>query len=485
MIDLVIKNGWVVAPGGTFLGGVAIDGERIVRVAANGDLPQARRTIDAREQYVIPGLIDGHVHMGSEEDATLEDGLRQNMPVETNGSLYGGVTTFGHFVGRRSEPLIPNIITTIREGNRSSRIDYFFHAFINSEGHLAEQAQVYALGVTSFKHFFNAYKARPAETMAYFGGPVDSGMLYRSLRFCATQGHPAMGIVHAEDIDIIAVKEDELRTAGRRDLAAWTEARPSVAEVSRILVAIEVAKAAGAPLSIAHMSTGEGADIVSAARRQGLPIWAEATPHHLTHTCDMEADIGCWGKTNPPLRSIRDIDRLWKALLDDGVTTIGSDTGTGGRTRAGKEKGGGKHQNIWSARSGIRGGMEHLLPVLLTKGVNAGRITMEDLVRVGSTNPARLYGLYPRKGALVPGADGDVVIVDLNRKAPVGDDFYHGLCETGIYLGWTFRGFARTTVVRGRVMMEDFETVNEAGWGRYVPRGPAASDWNAERVTQA
>lgn len=307
-------------------------------------------------------------------------------------------------------------------------------------------------------------------------------MLYRSLRFCAEQGYPAMGIVHAEDIDIIAVREEELRTAGRQDLAAWSEARPPVAEVSRILMAMEVAKAAGAPLSIAHMSTAEGADLVSAARRLGWQVWAEATPHHLTHTADMEAEVGCWGKTNPPFRDRRDIERLWRAFHDDGVTCLGSDSGTGGRTRAGKEKGGGKHQNIWQARPGIRGGMEHLLPVVLTKGVNAGRITMEDLVRVGATNPARLYGLYPRKGALVPGADADIAIIDLNHKASVDDRFYHGQCETSIYHGWTFQGFARTTVVRGRVMMEDFETVGEPGWGRYVPRGPAANGWQAEKM---
>ena len=173
MVDLVITNGWMVTPTGTFFGGVAVDGQRIVAVGPKGSLPQARRTVDAREQYIIPGLIDGHVHMGSEEDASLEDGLRHNMPVETNGALHGGVTTFGHFVGRRSEPLVPNIRTTIREGNTCSYIDYFFHAFVNCEQHFIEQPNVYALGVTSFKHFFNAYKPRSAEFMNYFGGPVD------------------------------------------------------------------------------------------------------------------------------------------------------------------------------------------------------------------------------------------------------------------------------------------------------------------------
>jgi dihydropyrimidinase/dihydroorotase len=176
----------------------------------------------------------------------------------------------------------------------------------------------------------------------------------------------------------------------------------------------------------------------------------------------MEREVGCWGKVNPPLRYAADVDRLWRGIHDGGVTCLGTDHGTGGRTRAMKEKGGGRHDNIWAARAGIRGGLEHLLPVMMTFGVHRGRISMEDLVRVGST------------GALVAGADADVVIVDAEREAVVDEDFYHCLCEVSIYRGWRFRGMARTTLVRGRVMMEDFETVEKPGWGRYVARGPAA-----------
>lgn len=476
MVDLVIRNGLVVTPAGTLHGGVAVDGETIVAVGAETTLPPGRRLIDARGQYVIPGLIDAHVHMGSEEDTSTEDGLRDNMPVETDGALHGGVTTFAHFVGAAGARLVPRVRTTIREGNRWSHVDFFFHAFVMGEEHLQEQAEVYGLGVTSFKHFFNAYKPRGVEDpgFSWLGGPVDAGTLYRSLRFCARQGYPAIGIVHAEDIDLIAVLEAEVRAAGRRDLAAWTEARPNVAEAMRIQMALEIARAAGAPLYIAHMSTGEGADLVAAARREGRAVWAEAGPSWLTHTADMEAEIGCWGKVNPPLRYPRDVERLWRGIHDGGVTCLGTDHGTGGRTRAMKEKGGGKHDNIWAARAGIRGGLEHLLPVMMTFGVQPGRISIEDLVRVGATNTARAFGLYPRKGALLPGADADLVIVDPDREATVDDRFYHCLCEVSIYAGRTFRGLARTTLVRGRVVMEDFETIGKPGWGRYVPRGPAA-----------
>src|SRR5688500_19044334 len=132
--DLVICNGRVVTPDGVVPGGLAIVGETIVSIDADTSLPAARRIIDARGQYVLPGLIDANVHMASEEDASIADGLRENMPVETDGALHGGFTTFGHFVGQRNEPLVPNVTTTILEGNRWSHVDFFMHAIMSAEG---------------------------------------------------------------------------------------------------------------------------------------------------------------------------------------------------------------------------------------------------------------------------------------------------------------------------------------------------------------
>lgn len=177
MVDLAIRNGIVVSPRGRFRGGLAIQGEQIVAVGADGSLPPARRVIDAGERYVLPGLIEAHVHMASEEDPSIAEGLRANMPRETEGALYGGVTTLGHFVGMRNEPLVPNVRATIEHGNRSSHVDYFLHAIVSAEGHFDEQPAVWALGVPSFKHFFNAYRPRPGEELSWLGGPSDAGML--------------------------------------------------------------------------------------------------------------------------------------------------------------------------------------------------------------------------------------------------------------------------------------------------------------------
>ncbi len=470
MANLIIRNGRVVMPSGLIYGGLAIEGEKIIYVGSDAYLPQGRRVIDANGGFVIPGLIDPHVHMGSEEDPSIEEGIEQNWPVETDGALHGGVTAFGHFIGKVNEPLVPILEKTISFGQGFSHIDFFCHAFILAKECLMEYPELCSRGVTSFKHFFNAYKPREGEKFAaWVGGPSDEGMLFRSLEFTAKYGYPAICMVHCEEIDIIELLEERLRGAGRSDLLAWTEARPNFVEYMRIVHAYEIAKAVGAPLYVVHISSAEGVDLVTEARRRGYRIWGETGPSWLTHTGEMEAEIGGWGKVNPSLKYRRDCDRLWQGVLDGGITNIGTDHGTGGRTVVTKGGGKSKHNNIWHGRPGIRGGMEHMLPVMMTFGVLAGRISIEDMVRVCSTNTAKVFGLYPRKGVLAPGSDADVVLVDPNKEVVIDKNFYHCLCEVSIYEGWKVRGLARTTIIRGQVMMEDYQTVGVPGQGRYVP----------------
>jgi len=469
MADLVIRNGRVVTPAGVIYGGVAVEGEQITHVGSDSSLPWGERLIDAEGGFVIPGLIDPHVHMGSEEDKSLEEGLRNNLPVETDGALHGGVTTFGHFIGIKGEPILPRVETTIKLGERFSYVNFFFHAFIMDEIHLAEQSELYWRGVTSFKHLFTAYKPREGASGLSWMGPADEGMLFRTLEFTAKQGYPGLSMVHCEEADIFNILEERLQQAGRNDLAAWTESHPNFVEYIRIIHAFEIAKAVGAPLYVVHISTAEGADLVSQARSQGYPFWGETCPQYLTHTGEMEAEIGGWGKVKPALKYARDNERLWRGIRDGGVTNIGTDHGTGGRTVATREKGKGKHNSIWYHRVGIRGGLEHMLPVLMTYGVHSGRITIEDMVRVGATNTAKAFGLYPRKGVISPGSEADMVIVDPDKEAIIDKDFYHCLCEVSIYEGWPVKGMARTTLVRGEVMMEDYQTIGKPGQGRYVP----------------
>lgn len=465
MVDLVIKNGRVITPEGVIYGGVGVEGSTIVCVSSDSTLPKASRTLDAEGHFVIPGLIDPHVHMAGGTWPTLAEGLQAQFTRETEGAIHGGVTTVGHFLSATiGTNLLPSLETVIDIGEKLSYIDFFCHACIVDEGHIAEQPELCNRGVTSFKHFFNAYKG--AEGMGKFA-PCDEGMLYRSFEFLAKWGYPALGMCHCEEMDIVFLLMDLMKKEGRNDLLAWTEARPNFIEAMRIAHALEIAKATKCPFYVVHISTAEGVEIVAQARRQGYPVWGETCPHYLTHIGDMEEQIGCWGKVNPSLKYPKDIEALWHQMRAGGITNLGTDHGT--NTLAYKEQGGGKHNNIWDSRPVICGGMEQLLPIMMTYGVNAGRISMEDLVRIGSTNNAKVFGLYPRKGVLAPGSDADIVIVDPSKELVINEDFYHCQCDFSIYGGWKVKGMAQTTIVRGEVVMENYETIGRPGHGKYKP----------------
>lgn len=474
--DLTIRNGWVFTPSGPIYGGVAVEGDRVTYVGPHAGLPRAARTIDAEERYVIPGLIDPHVHLTSEEDSSIAEGIEANLPAESRGMAHGGVTCFGHFVGAAGRPLEPQLRETIDGLDRWSYVDSFLHAFVMGPESVAELDSAWELGVTSFKHFYTAYGRRHLEDpgLGRMFAPVDNDVLLASMRWIAARGAPAIAMVHAEDGDVVDVYSDEVAATGRTDLGAWSDGRPNQAEQLRVEQAIALSDLTSAPLYVVHLTTAEGCAAVAAARRRGSAVTAETGPQWLTHHGGMEEQVGCWGKVNPPLRSPADSEALWRGLRAGVISCLGTDHGTGGRTRATKEKGGGKHANIWAARPGVRGGCEHLLPVLMTRGVHAGRLSMEDLVRAGSEHTARVFGLYPRKGALVPGADADIVVVDPDREVIVDESFYRAPCEVSIYEGQRLRGLARTTVVRGQVCVEDFETTAEPGGGRYQPRGTSS-----------
>jgi dihydropyrimidinase len=466
MRDLVIKNGTVVTSHGIIYGGVAVEGREIVCVDCNSRLGAAQRVIDAQGNFVIPGLIDPHVHLAGGSWPSLREGLEAQFTKETEGALHGGVTTCGHFLSAiKGTSLLSSLDTVIEIGERLSWIDFFCHACIVDENHIAEQPQLYDRGTTSFKHFFNPYKGLEGAEMGKFA-PCDEGMLFRSFKSIATLGYPALAMCHCEEMDIIYQLQERLKKAGRNDLLSWTESRPNFVEAMRIHHAIYIAKATNCPLYIVHISSEEGAKLVAQSRQEGLRIFGETCPHYLTHTGYMEQEIGCWGKVNPSLKYPQDNEALWRHIQTGGVTNLATDHGACDLLQ--KEQGGGKHNNIWDSRPAICGGMEHLLPVMMS-AAKAGRITIEDIVRLCCTNNAKVFGIYPRKGVLAPGSDADIVIVDPDKETVVDDKFYHCQCEYPIYYGWRMKGMARTAIVRGKIMMEDYETVGEFGHGRYVP----------------
>jgi dihydropyrimidinase/dihydroorotase len=276
-------------------------------------------------------------------------------------------------------------------------------------------------------------------------------MLYESMERLARlrrDGANVMAMIHAEDADICAYLEAKLQAEGRTDLAAWAEGRPNVACYVRSAAAGEMSRVTGCPLYIVHITTAEEVELVRRLRAEGVPIYGETVIHYLTHTMDMEERVGCWGKVIPSIKSATDREALWRGLADGTLTTLGTDHCPW--TKAEKEGPGGRQfGNIWGAIPGMTG-MECLLPVIWTYGVRPGRLAPEDVARITAENPARRFGLYPRKGAIQAGSDADLVVLDPDRRVTVDDSYYLGsVTDWSSYHGFEFHGMPETTIVRG------------------------------------
>lgn len=462
VVDTVVRNGRVVTPGGVVDGGVAIESERIVAVGAETGLPPARRSIDARGGWIIPGLLDAHVHLGAggiDWAATAAD-----FRTESRAAAHGGVTTALVFLFSL-DTYLPFFDDLVRWGEANSVVDFAYHAGINTPEQIAEIPSLVARGVTSFKHFYTAYRGEGGGTIE----AMDPGLLFHSFRTIAAVESGALAQVHAEDMDLINVHEGEMRAAGRRDLEAWSLSRPPICEAIAIEQIAMIAKETRVRPYIVHLSSAAGVEAVARAQRAGVSMVAETCPQYLTLHQGMEDTIGGWGKVNPPVRTVDDQERLWTAIRDGIVTTMGTDHPP--LDLAGKQRGGRQFGDIWTVGPGIPSGMEHLLPLLLSAGVGSGRITIEQPVRVASENTAKAFGLYPRKGVLQAGSDADLVIVDPDRRGVIERDFYHGVArEWSPYFGHPLHGMPTLTMVRGTVVMENGTLVDASPRGNYLSR---------------
>lgn len=465
MVDLVIKNGRVVAPSGIFNGGVAVEGKKIIKVCGDESLPDAKKTIDAKGNYIIPGFIDPHVHLGNDESGVPFTRIRDDFDTETKGAAYGGVTTcityWCQLISYKEK-----IQQVIDWGNENSHINFGLHLAIQTDQHIDEIEDYIKLGVTSFKHFYNCYKGKTGEQLGH--SHADPDMLYRSCEKLQKYGEPGTACIHCEEQDVIYYLEEKIMAEGKNTLLNHTESRPEFTERMQMLQSMEIAKATGAPLYIVHCSIGSGMEDTQKAREDGFNIYTETCPHYLTHTADMEEQIGNWGKVNTPLRMKEDVDALWRGIRNGGITNVGTDHCP--YSRETKQLRGEQFNNIWNALPGICNGMEHWLPVMMTYGVNAGRISMEDMVNVCSTNNAKVFGMYPDKGILAEGSDADIVIIDPHKKSTIDENFYHTRSDWSIYYGWDVEGMATHTIVNGQVVLDDSEFVGELGTGEYIDR---------------
>jgi len=453
MEDLVIKNGLVVTPFGTVRGGLAVRNEKILQIGTDDALPKAKLDVDAAGNYILPGLVDPHVHIGR----AIEEDFTSQFRTESISAAISGVTTFMSFVrfGEILEYRLPAYQKAKKIGKQNSFIDFKFHAYFFTEEHLEEIPELIEEGITSAKLMLN-YTEESAREVGYRA--MDFGFVYKVMEILASYGSPVLVQAHCEQPDIITFLSNRLKAQGRTDFLAWAESRPGICEAIHAFSLGVISLETGCPVYIVHVSAKETVDVIRYLKGRGVKIYAETCPHYLTLT--KNTPMGVLARVAPPLRDESDVEYLWQAVSDGTIDTIGSDHVPLPRRR--KEEDG-----IWRGIPGV-GGIGAMLPLLTTEVVSKGRITIEQLVKLTSENPARIWGIYPKKGALSPGSDADIVIVDPRKEWVLTVANLKSCSDYSIYEGRAVKGKAIKTFVRGKLVAADGQLVAKAPEGEYV-----------------
>ena len=456
--DRVITGGTVVTPGGTFVGDVGIVGERIAALGAALD-HEGADVIDARGHHVIPGVLDVHVHLELPFCGTVSaDDYRSG----TRAGARGGVTTVIDFAIPTADGSLADAADAwMRKAEGKSLIDYTFHICITRWQEQKDQiAGMVERGFTTFKEFM-IYESE--------GWQSDDRALFGTLE--AMREHGAMLLVHAESarvLDELIARHHTPELMERWGAQLHRMTRPNFIEAEAIQRAVRWSEATGGQLYVVHMSTAEGTDIVRAAQARGVPVLAETCVQYLVLDDSVFArEDGHLFACCPQLKTPADAERLWRGLRQGEVSVISTDTCT--FTREQKAM----WQGDWTKIPMGLPGLETLLPLAYTRGVLEGRLTIEELCMKLSTNPARIMGLAPRKGAIQVGADADLAIIHPTSTRTVRPGEMETNADWSPYEGWELAGFARTTLSRGEVIVDDYRVVGREGRGRWLPRTTA------------
>ncbi len=457
----IFANGRVVLADSVVECDIVTRGGRIIGLGETAVTGPVER-IDLGGLTVLPGVIDPHLHLGHGKDIARPR-VPEDAAQETAAAAVGGVTTFIPYL-MATEPfgtLFDDVRAVTEAG---SRIDFGYHFIISTEAQLADVPEAIARhGVPSFKIFMNNRGGEGAR----LGLPdIDDGFLYRLCE--AAAAHDGVVCPHPETIEIAWVLRERAKAAdpeGRGGLAAWDASRPDFVEADAVQRAAYLARVAGARIYIVHTSSAAALEAGLMQRRAGAAITIETCPHYLTH--DITFARGTVGKINPPLRRRADCDALWRAVLDGGVDTIGTDHVHRDMS--------GKTASIWDASPGCPG-LETLLPVMLSEGHAKRGLSLPRLAALTSGNAARAFGLGHRKGTIALGMDADFAIVDPAAEWVLDAGHLKSSAGYSIYEGTRFTGRIVHTVVRGDFVLREGELVETAvGRGRYLPRGGASS----------
>jgi dihydropyrimidinase len=458
--DTIVTGGKVVTPAGVVTSDVGIRGEKI---AALGEGLAAERNgariVEAAGHYVLPGAIDVHVHLELPFCGTVSsDDYRSG----TRAAARGGVTTLIDFaIPYAGESLGQAVDNWHKRAEGKAMIDYAFHLCITRwQEHRHQIKEMFERGIPSFKEFM-IYESE--------GWQSDDRAMYCTLEELRDLG--GMLMVHAESsrvLDELIARHhtpDEMKRLGAR---LHTITRPGFIESEAIQRAITWSEATGGTLYIVHMSTGAGADIVKQAQERGARVLAETCAQYLVLDDSVfSREDGHLFATCPQLKTKEDSERLWKGLADGEVSVVSTDTCSFTREQKAMWNG------DWTKIPMGMPGLETLLPIVYTHGVLKGRMTVTEMADKLATNPAKIMGLYPRKGAVQVGADADLAIVHPEKTISVDPAAMETNTDWSPFEGWPLAGFSRTTLSRGEVIVDDYKVVGREGRGQWLPRRSA------------
>ncbi|MDV6225042.1 dihydropyrimidinase [Nitratireductor aquimarinus] len=461
----VIRNGTIVTADRTWKADILVQHDKIVAIGhdLNGD-----HEIDATGCYVMPGGIDPHTHlempfMGTYSSDDFESGTRA--------AVSGGTTMVVDFcLPSPGQSLLEAIQMWDNKSTRAT-CDYSFHMAITWWGEQVfnEMPQVVEKGITSFKHF-----------MAYKGAlMVDDDEMYSSFQRCAEIG--ALPLVHAENGDVVAQLQAKLMEEGNNGPEAHAYSRPPEVEGEATNRAIMIADMAGTPLYVVHTSCEQSHEAIRRARQKGMRVYGEPLIQHLvldeSEYANADWDHAARRVMSPPFRNKQHQDSLWAGLQAGSLQVVATDHCAFSTEQ--KRYGVGDFTKIPNGT----GGLEDRMPVLWTRGVNTGRLTMNEFVAVTSTNIAKILNMYPRKGAIVEGADADIVIWDPEATKTISAKSQQSAIDYNVFEGIEVKGLPKTVLSRGEIVVEDGVVKAKPGHGKFVAREPhmavnrALSQW--------
>ncbi|MBI4337305.1 MAG: amidohydrolase family protein [Chloroflexi bacterium] len=463
--DLVVKGGLVVS--GTGIGRLDLlvrDG-KVAGLAPDIPLSEGQRAIEASGAYVLPGIVDAHNH------PVYADRIESF----SRSCAFGGITTVIPFIGAVRNwggegKTSATVQAFIGEARRTSYLDFSVHAVFTAQDAAEEELPALMdMGVISFKCFMT-YPRR--------GMMMPDDRLVRIMALAARLGGLCM--VHAENGFLIDHLVDGSLKQGQVDNEYYGPSQPTIAEAEALFRACTYAEVTGCPLYAVHLSAREVPDLLRYFKRRGLRLFGETCPQYLSLTNDEVVKHGALAKIGPPLRASEDVEAMWEGLRSGALDTVASDSCN--MTRQQKRLLAGNMRpeeappagNIFEARFGAPWA-EQMLSVVYHKGVNEGRITLPRLVQALCENPAKVFGLYPRKGILQPGSDADFVLFDPFQAHTLGAAYQHTNSDYTPFEGWQVVGKPTLVVQRGQVVVEGERLVRPRGQAEYLPGDKAAA----------